>query len=43
MNYKLMEKQAYSLVKVLVHFRPYFWNSRIIAYVPRAMIKEILI
>jgi hypothetical protein len=43
LNYKLMEKQAYALVKGLAHFRPYFWNAQIIAYVPHPMVKEILI
>ena len=43
LNYKLMEKQAYALVKGLAHFRPYFWNLCIIAYVPHPMVKEILV
>jgi len=43
MSYKPMEKQAYSLVKGLAHFRPYFWNSHIIAYVPHPMVKDILV
>jgi hypothetical protein len=43
LNYKPMEKQAYALVKGLAHFRPYFWNSRIIAYVPHPMVKDILV
>jgi hypothetical protein len=43
LNYKLMENQAYDFVKGLAHFRPYFWNVRIIAYVSHPMVKEILI
>jgi hypothetical protein len=43
LNYKSMEKQAYALVKGLAHFRPYFWNSRIVAYVPHPMVKDILV
>jgi hypothetical protein len=38
-----MEKQAYALVKDLGHFRDYFWNARVIAYVPHPMVKDILV
>jgi hypothetical protein len=30
-------------VKGLAHFKPYFWNSHIIAYVPHPMVKDILV
>jgi hypothetical protein len=42
LKYKLMEKQAYVMVKGLAHFRPYFWNSHIVAYVPFPEVKDIL-
>jgi len=42
-KYKLMEKQACALEKGLAHFKPYFWNAQIVAYVPHPMVKEILI
>jgi hypothetical protein len=38
-----MEKQAYALVKALKYFRDYFWNARIVAYVPHPMVKDILL
>ena len=38
-----MEKQAYALVKALKAFRTYILQSRIIAYVPSAAVKDILI
>ena len=38
-----MEKQAYALVKALKAFRVYFLHSKIIAYVPSASVKDILI
>jgi hypothetical protein len=37
-----MEKHAYAMVKGLAHFRPYFWNSHIVAYVPFPEVKDIL-
>jgi hypothetical protein len=43
LNYELMEKQAYALVKSLGHFRDYFWNAIVIAYVPHPMVKNILV
>jgi hypothetical protein len=42
-TYDIMEKQAYALVKSLKDFRVYVLHSRIIAYVPSASVKEILI
>jgi hypothetical protein len=38
-----MEKQAYALVKALKAFRIYVLHSKIIAYVPSAVVKDILI
>jgi hypothetical protein len=38
-----MEKQAYALVKALKDFRVYVLHSNIIAYVPSASVKDILI
>jgi hypothetical protein len=43
LNYKLMEKQAYALVKALGHFWDYFWNAKVVAYVPHPMVKDILV
>jgi hypothetical protein len=42
-RYDTMEKQAYTLVKALKAFRTYFLQSKIIAYVPSAVVKDILI
>jgi hypothetical protein len=42
-RYDIMEKQAYSLVKALKAFRVYVLHSKIIAYVPSSLVKEILI
>jgi hypothetical protein len=42
-KYDIMEKQAYALVKALKSFRVYVFHSKIIAYVPSAAVKEILI
>jgi hypothetical protein len=42
-RYDIMEKQAYALVKSLKDFRIYVLHSKIIAYVPSASVKEILI
>jgi hypothetical protein len=38
-----MEKQAYALVKSLKAFRIYVFHSNIVAYVPSALVKDILI
>jgi hypothetical protein len=37
-----MEKQAYALVKALKAFRIYVLQSKIIAYVPSAVVKDIV-
>ena len=41
-KYQIMEKQAYALVKAIKEFRIYILYSHIIAYVPNAMVKDIL-
>jgi len=38
-----MEKKEYALIKSLKDFRIYVLHSKIIAYVPSASVKEILI
>ena len=38
-----MEKQAYELVKALKSFRVYILHSRVIAYVPATVVKDILV
>jgi hypothetical protein len=42
-KYEIMEKQAYALVKALKSFRVYLLHSKVIAYVPSASVKDILI
>jgi len=42
-KYEIMEKKAYTLVKDLKSFRVYVLQSKFIAYVPLAVVKEILI
>jgi len=42
-KYDIMEKKAYALVKSLKAFRVYVLQSKIIAYVPSAAVKDILI
>jgi hypothetical protein len=42
LRYKIMEKQAYALVKSLKEFRTYILHSHIIAYVPNNLVKDIL-
>jgi hypothetical protein len=42
-RYDIMEKHAYALVKALKAFRIYILHLKIIAYVPSASVKEILI
>jgi hypothetical protein len=41
-KYAIMEKQDYALVKSLKHFRTYVGYSRIVSYVPHALVKYIL-
>ena len=38
-----MEKQAYALVKALKDFRVYILHSHIISYVPKIVVKDILL
>jgi hypothetical protein len=42
-RYDIMEKKAYALVKALKAFRVYVLHSKVIAYVPSAVVKDILI
>jgi hypothetical protein len=42
LNYKIMEKQAFALVKSIKDFRVYILHSHTIAYVPNAVVKDIL-
>jgi hypothetical protein len=43
LRYEIMQKKAYALVKALKAFRVYVLHSKIIAYVPSASVKDILI
>jgi hypothetical protein len=42
LNYNIMEKQDFSLVKAIKDFGVYILHSHTIAYVPNAMVKDIL-
>jgi hypothetical protein len=42
LNYNIMEKQAFSLVKDIKYFRVYILHSHTIAYVPNIVVKDIL-
>ena len=42
LNYNIMEKQAFSLVKAIKYFRVYILHSHIISYVPNVVVKYIL-
>jgi hypothetical protein len=42
-KYDIMEKQEYALVKALKDFRLYVLHSKVFAYVPSTLVKEILI
>jgi hypothetical protein len=42
LKYNILEKQAYALVKAIKDFRIYVLHSHIVAYVPSAVIKDIL-
>jgi hypothetical protein len=42
LNYNIMEKHAFALVKTIKDFRVYILHSHIIAYVPNAVVKYIL-
>jgi hypothetical protein len=43
LKYNIMEKQAYAMVKALKAFRTYALHSKIIAYVPTSVVKDILV
>jgi len=42
LKYKIMEKQAFALVKAIKDFRVYILYSHVIAYVPNVVVKDIL-
>ena len=42
LKYSLVEKQAYALVKALKSFRVYILHSKIIAYAPNTVVKDVL-
>jgi hypothetical protein len=42
LNYNIMEKQSFALVKAIKDFRVYILHSHTIAYVPNAVVKDIL-
>jgi hypothetical protein len=42
LNYKIMEKQAFPLVKSIKDFKVCILHSHTIAYVPNAVVKDIL-
>jgi len=42
LNYNIREKPTFSLVKSIKYFRVYILHSHIIAYVPNAVVKDIL-
>ena len=42
LKYRIMEKQAYALIKAIKDFRVYILYSHVIAYVPNAVVKDIL-
>ena len=42
LKYNIMEKQDFALIKALQYFRVYILHSHIIAFVPHAVVKDIL-
>jgi len=42
LRYDLIEKQAYALIKSLKAFRIYILHSKVVAYVPLALVKDVL-
>jgi hypothetical protein len=42
LNYNIMEKQSFTLVKAIKYFRFYILHSHTIAYFPNAVVKDIL-
>ena len=43
LKYNILEKQAYALVKSLKDFHIYIFQSHITAFVPTAVVKDILV
>eukprot|EP00253_Pinus_taeda_P009015 PITA_09015 len=43
LNYNIIEKQALALIKALKDFRVYILNSHVLAYVPNAAVKDVLV
>ena len=43
LKYNIIEKQALALVKALKDFRVYILHSHILAYVPNAVVKDVLV
>ena len=43
LNYNILEKQVYALVKALKAFRTYVLHSQILAYVPNSAVKDMLV
>jgi hypothetical protein len=43
LRYDILEKQSYTMVKALKAFRTYVLHSKIIAYVPTNVVKDILV
>eukprot|EP00253_Pinus_taeda_P032160 PITA_32160 len=43
LNYNIIEKQALALIKALKGFRVYILNYHILAYVPNAAVKDVLV
>ena len=41
-KYTSMEKQSYSIVKSLKHFRTFIGYSKVVGYVPHSIVKDIL-
>ena len=43
LKYNIIENKALALVKVLKYFRVYILHSHILAYVPNAVVKDVLV
>jgi len=43
LEYNIIEKQALALVKALKYFQVYILHSHILAYVPNAAVKDVLV
>ena len=42
LRYDLIEKQAYAIIKSLKAFRIYILHSKVVAYVPSTLVKDVL-